>query len=171
MQRISVSTRLSSLRRQGIVRGIHVPQSSVGKEVAMAARASVERRLARPDAQEETLASQSATRTSTPQQQEERLARREPQTQEKQRERRPAGDAGHMTGTTVLVAGGALLAAALFAAGFLRVPIEQALRRLVDRIEVVQLPLVLPITIAETVQELRANSRVMSEIRAEKHGK
>jgi len=70
--------------------------------------------------------------------------------------------------TTTLIAGGAILVAvALFAAGFMRTGIEQALRRVVDRFAEVEVPVVLPLTIAETVRELRTDKRIMSEARAD----
>lgn len=73
-------------------------------------------------------------------------------------------------GAAVLVTGGALLVtAALFAAGFMRKPIEQAVRRCADRIELVELPLVLPLTFLEVIREMRANSRAVSEIRGQQH--
>jgi hypothetical protein len=144
--------------------------------------------MARPDAQQDAPASQSATQNMAPQQQGESVARRQSPAQGQHREQQP-GDtaaqvvdtaeqavdtaaqvvdtAGRVIGTTALVAGGVLLVAAgLFAAGFMRSPIEQALRRLVDRIEVIELPLALPLTIAEIIRETRANSRIMAEMRA-----
>ena len=134
----------------------------------MAVRASVEQHAARPDAQKDLLAAQSATQDVTPPQHQENLVEREGAEQGKQGEQQPAGEAELVLGAAALVVGGALVvAAALFAAGFMRRPIEQALRRLVDRVGCTELPLVLPATIAETVRELRANSRIMSEMRAD----
>jgi hypothetical protein len=133
----------------------------------MAVHESANQRAAQPDAQEDLLAPQSATQSMTLPQQDESLVQRESPTQGKQGEQRLAGDAEHVGRATVLVAGGAILVAvAIFGAGFMRTPIEQALRRLRDRIAIVDLPLVLPITIAETVRELRTDSRIMSEMRA-----
>ena len=85
-----------------------------------------------------------------------------------QMEQHLARDTELAIGAAVLVAGGALLVtAALFAAGFMRRPIEQALRRCLDRIELVDLPLVLPMTFLEIIRESRANSRAVSQIRAQ----
>ena len=133
----------------------------------MAVHDSAIQRAAQPDAQEDLLASQSATQNMTLPQQDDSCAFRESPTRGKQGEHRPAGDTERVGRTSVLVAGGAILVAvAIFGAGFMRAPIEQALRRLRDRIEVVEVPLVLPVTIAETVRELRADSRIRSEMRA-----
>jgi hypothetical protein len=154
----------------------------------MTVHASAEQQVARPDAQKDDPASQSATQNMAPQQQEESLAQQESSTQGQHREQQPGDTAAQIVDTaeqavdtaeevvdtaervivtTALVAGGVLLVAAgLVAAGFMRSPIEQALRRLVDRIEVVELPLALPLTIAEIIRETRANSRIMAEMRA-----
>lgn len=133
----------------------------------MAVHESANQRAAQPDAQAELLAPQSATQNMTLPQQDESLAQRESPMQGKQGDHRLACDAAHVERATVLIAGGAILVAvAIFGAGFMRAPIEQALRRLRERIEIVDLPLVLPITIAETVRELRTDSRIMSEMRA-----
>jgi hypothetical protein len=143
-------------------------RSSVGKEVAMAVQESVEQRAARTHAHKDLLASQSATLNVTPPQQEGSVAIRKSGVPGKHRETQLAGNAEHVARTTTLIAGGAILVAvALFAAGFMRTGIEQALRRFVERVEEVEVPVLLPLTIAETVRELRTDMRIMSETRAD----
>jgi hypothetical protein len=134
----------------------------------MAIRASVEHGVARPDAQKDLLAAQSAAQSMTLPQQDQSRVEQERSKQGKQGEQPPAGRAEHGVRASALLAGGAILVAiGLFAAGFMRRPIEQAVRRLADRLEGVELPLVLPATIAETVREVRASSRIMAEMRAD----
>jgi hypothetical protein len=134
----------------------------------MAIRASVEHGVARPDAQKDPLASQSAAQSMTRPQQDQSCIEQESSKRGKQGEQPPTGNAEHVVRASALLAGGAILVAVgLFAAGFMRRPIEQAVRRLADRLEGVELPLVLPATIAETVREIRANSRIMAEMRAD----
>ena len=131
----------------------------------MAIRGSVEHGVARPDGQKDLLASQSATQSMTLPQQGQSHVEQERSKQGKQGEQPPAGSTEHVERATALLAGGAILVAVgLFAAGFMRRPIEQAVRRLADRLEGVELPLVLPATIAETVRELRTDMRIMSEM-------
>jgi len=134
----------------------------------MAVQETVEQRAARTHAQKDPLASQSATLNMTPPQQEGSVAIRKSEAPGKQGETQLAGKAEHVARTTTLIAGGAILVAvALFAAGFMRTGIEQALRRVVDRFAEVEVPVVLPLTIAETVRELRTDKRIMSEARAD----
>ena len=134
----------------------------------MAIRGSVEHGVARPDSQQDLLASQSATQSMTLPQQDQSRVEQERSKQEKQVEQALAGSVEHVARATALLAGGAILVAAgLFAAGFMRRPIEQAVRRIVDSIQGVELPLVLPATIAETVREVCASSRIMAEMRAD----
>ena len=134
----------------------------------MAIRPSIEHGVARPDAPKDLLASQSATQSMTLPQQDQSRVEQERSKQGKQGEQPPAGSTEHVERATALLAGGAILVAiGLFAAGFMRRPIEQAVRRLADRLEGVELPLVLPATIAETVREVRASSRIMAEMRAD----
>jgi hypothetical protein len=143
-------------------------RSSVGKEVAMAVKESVEQRAARTHAQKDPLASQSATLNMAESQQEGNVATRKSGMPGKLGKTQLAGNAEHVARTTTLIAGGAILVAvALFAAGFMRTGIEQALRRFVERVEEVEVPVVLPLTIAETVRELRSDMRIMSETRAD----
>jgi hypothetical protein len=134
----------------------------------MAIRGSVEHGVARPDAQKDLPASHSATQSMTLPQQDQRRAEQERSKQEKQVEQALAGSVEHVARASALLAGGAVLVAiGFFAAGFMRRPIEQTVRRLADRLEGVELPLVLPATIAETIREVRANSRIMAEMRAD----
>jgi hypothetical protein len=134
----------------------------------MAVRESVEQRAARTHAQKDLLASQSATLNMTQPQQEGSIAIRKRGVPGKQGETQLAGNAEHVARTTTLIAGGAILVTvALFAAGFMRTGIEQALRRVVDRFAEVEVPIVLPLTIAETVRELCTDMRIMSEARAD----
>ena len=134
----------------------------------MALQESVEQRAARTHIQKDPLASQSATLNMTPPQQEGSVAIQKSGVPGKQGETQLAGNAEHVARTTTLIAGGAILVAvALFAAGFMRTGIERALRRVVDRFAEVEVPVVLPLTIAETVRELRTDMRIMSETRAD----
>jgi hypothetical protein len=134
----------------------------------MAVQESVEQRAARTHAQKDPLASQSATLNMTQQQQEGSVAIRKSEVPGKQGKMQLAANAEHVARATTLITGGAILVAvALFAAGFMRTGIEQALRRFVDRFEEVEMPVLLPLTIAETVRELRTDMRIMSETRAD----
>jgi hypothetical protein len=140
----------------------------VGKEVTMAVQESAEQSAARTYAQKDLQASQSATQNMTPPQQEGSVATRKSGVPGKKGETQLVGSAEHVARTTTLIAGGAILVAvALFAAGFMRTGIEQAFRRFVERVEEVDVPVLLPVTIAETVRELRTDMRIMSEMRAD----
>lgn len=136
----------------------------------MAIHASVKQPVAPPSAKNDLLASRGATPQNTiTQQQEEALAQRESPAEGKHGEQQSTEHVEHAIETAALLTGGAILVAAIaiFAAGFMRRPIEQALRRLLYRIEAAELPLALPVTIAETIRELRDSSRIMSEMRAD----
>jgi hypothetical protein len=104
----------------------------------------------------------------TPTQQEGSVAIRRRGMPGKSGETQLVSNAEHVARTTTLIAGGAILvAAALFAAGVMRTGIEQALRRFVETVGEVEMPVLLPLTIAETVRELRTDMRIMSEMRAD----
>ena len=134
----------------------------------MAVQESAEQRAARTHAQKDLQASQSATQNIIQPQQEGSVAIRKSGVPGKQGETQLVGSAEHVARTTTLIAGGDILVAvALFAAGFMRTGIERALRRVVDRFAEVEVPVVLPLTIAETVRELRTDMRIMSETRAD----
>jgi hypothetical protein len=134
----------------------------------MAVQESAEQRAARTHAQKDLQASQSATQNMSQPQQEGSVAIRTSGVPGKQVETQLVGSVEHVARTTTLIAGGAILVAvALFAAGFMRTGIEQALRRFVERVEEVDVPVLLPVTIAETVRELRTDMRIMSEMRAD----
>lgn len=65
--------------------------------------------------------------------------------------------------TAVLVCAAILAASALFAAGFMRPQLERALRRLFERVVDMDVPLMLPVYMAEAVQELLVERRMIAK--------
>ncbi len=70
-----------------------------------------------------------------------------------------------VAGVSLLVAGAAIIVA-VFAAGFMRTRVERGFRRLFRRIadsaEEIEVPLLLPLTIAEVIREVLTDRRVMT---------
>lgn len=70
-----------------------------------------------------------------------------------------------VAGVSLLVAGAAIIVA-VFAAGFMRTRVERGLGRLFRRIaesaEEIEVPLLLPLTIAEMIREVLTDRRVMA---------
>ncbi len=66
---------------------------------------------------------------------------------------------------SLLVAGAAIIVT-VFAAGFMRTRVERGLgrlfRRIADSADEIEVPLLLPLTIAETIREVLAGRRVMA---------
>ena len=60
-----------------------------------------------------------------------------------------------------------LVVITLFVAGFMRIRTERAARRMLEKVEDIEVPLLLPVTIAETAWELVAGRRSITELSAE----
>ncbi len=78
--------------------------------------------------------------------------------------KRPVPPAERFTQSTAALACAAILViSALFIAGFMRPQLERTLRRLIDHIEDMDVPLMLPVYIAEAAQELLAERRMVAK--------
>lgn len=87
---------------------------------------------------------------------------------EKQGRKRSPSTANHFARTTARDGGMALLVViALFVAGVMRIRTERAARRMLEKVEDIEVPLLLPVTIAETAWELVAGRRSITELSAE----
>lgn len=78
--------------------------------------------------------------------------------------KRPVPSAEDYTQSTVILMCAAILvAAALFAVGFMRPQLERALRRLLEGAEHTDVPLMLPVYIVDGVRELLAERRMIAK--------
>lgn len=86
----------------------------------------------------------------------------------KQGQKRSPSTANQFARTTARDGGMALLVViTLFVAGFMRIRTERAARRMLERVEDIEVPLLLPVTLAETAWELVAGRRSITELSAE----
>lgn len=70
---------------------------------------------------------------------------------------------GFTRSTAALACVAILVVSALFVAGFMRPQLERILRRLVEQIEDMDVPLMLPVYIAEVAQELLTERRMIAK--------
>jgi hypothetical protein len=130
----------------------------------MTVQTSVQQHVAQPDLKEDLLASHSADQSMTREQQQGSIAEGLREAKGEQ-DRNVATTTPAVGGVGVLI-GVALVIVGVFVAGLMGITTEQAVRRLfrrvVDSSYDINVPLLLPVAVVETVREMLVGRRVMA---------